>query len=60
MSELATRLPANFISTHRSCLVNIVKVTAVDLQDNVVKLGEIEVSMSRRSKNAVLERLDWI
>ncbi len=60
MSELALRLPANFISTHRSYLVNVARVTAVDLQDNVVKLGEREVPMSRRSKDAVLDRLDWI
>lgn len=60
MTELATRLPDSFISTHRSYLVNVAKVTAVDMQDNVVKLGEREVPLSRRSKDDVLARLDWI
>jgi DNA-binding LytR/AlgR family response regulator len=60
MSELGARLPGNFISCHRSYLVNVTKITAVDIQDNVVKLGDRQIPMSRRSKEAVLERLDWI
>lgn len=60
MTELAARLPNNFINTHRSYLVNLARITAVDVQDNIVKIGTREVPMSRRSKDAVLERLDWI
>lgn len=60
MTELAARLPNNFINTHRSYLVNLARITAVDVQDNIVKLGTHQVPMSRRSKDSVLERLDWI
>ncbi|SEQ31683.1 LytR/AlgR family response regulator transcription factor [Neolewinella agarilytica] len=60
MSELGARLAGGFISCHRSYIVNVTKITSVDIQDNVVRLGDRQVPMSRRSKEAVLERLDWI
>lgn len=61
LSELAGRLPLDqFISSHRSYFVNLSKITGVDLQDSILKLGSHEVPMSRRSKEAVLARLDWV
>lgn len=60
MTELATRLPDSFVRAHRSFIVDMSKITAVDVQDNVVKIGKREVPLSRRNKEAVLDRLDWI
>jgi len=61
MTELSARLSTKaFMSTHRSYYVNLSKITAVDVQENVVKLGRREVPLSRRSKEAVLKRLDWV
>ena len=61
MAELAKRLPPElFLQTHRSFLVNIEKVESVDLQESVIILGKKHVPMSKRNKDVVLKRLDWI
>lgn len=61
MSELANKLPSeNFAKTHRSFIIQIDKVTAVDLQDSVVWLGEKNVPLSKREREVFLERIDWI
>ncbi len=61
MTELAKRLPDDsFLQTHRSFLVNTTKVNSVDLQESVIILGKKQVPMSKRSREIVLKRLDWI
>jgi len=61
LADLSARLPQNqFMSTHRSYFVNLSRITAINVQDNVIKLGTHEVPLSRRSKEAVLARLDWV
>jgi len=61
LSELIAKLPTiNFAKTHRSFIVNITKITSVDLQDNVIWLGDKMVPVSRREKEDFLKKIDWI
>ena len=61
LREMAERLHSQrFIQTHRSYFVNIDKIKTLDLEDNVVVLENMHIPISRREKDAVLERLDWI
>ena len=50
----------NFIQTHRSYIVNIAKIKSVNLNDSVVVLENKDIPLSRRERDIVLERLDWI
>ncbi len=49
-----------FIQTHRSYIVNITKIKSVNLEDSVVDLGNMHVPLSRREKEEVLKKLDWV
>lgn len=61
MTELSERLPIGvFLQTHRSFLVNTKKITAVDLENSVIKLGDFEVSLSKRNRTKLLQNLDWV
>ncbi len=61
MSEMIKRLPPQlFIQTHRSFFVNYKKVSSVDLQDSIVLLNEKHVPLSKRNKEELLSKLDWI
>lgn len=61
LTELSERLPKDsFIQTHRSFLVNLNKVDSVDLQDNTLLLGKKHAPLSKRNKEEVLKKLNWI
>lgn len=61
MIELAKRLKnASFIQTHRSYLVNYKKIQSVDLQDSVLNIGDKQVPVSKRNREVLLKKLDWI
>lgn len=59
--ELKQRLSAVvFFQTHRSFLVNLKKITSVDLQDSVVFLNEHQVPISKRRREAFMKQVDWL
>ena len=59
--DLLKRLPLNlFIQTHRSFWVNIKKVDAVDLKESVINLGNKQAPLSKRNRELVLKKLNWI
>ncbi|MCB0704996.1 MAG: response regulator [Saprospiraceae bacterium] len=61
MSELIGKLPANYFQqSHRSFLVNIEKVSSVNLQDNILLLGDMHVPLSIRKQEAFLQRLNLL
>ncbi|MEM6262630.1 MAG: response regulator [Bacteroidota bacterium] len=61
LKEMADRLQLdNFIQTHRSFIVNIDKIKSVDLQDNLVVLENMCVPISRREKENIINKLDWV
>lgn len=50
----------HFIQTHRSYIVNINKIKTVNLEESVIVLENRQVPLSRREKDLVLAKLDWI
>lgn len=61
MADLSKRLPADlFLQTHRSFIVNIQKVESVNLQESVIILGEKQVPLSKRNREELLKKLDWV
>lgn len=61
MMDLAKRLTAtSFFQTHRSYLVNFRKISSVDLQDSVVIIGDKQIPVSKRNRETLLKKLDWI
>ncbi|MFK7937333.1 MAG: LytR/AlgR family response regulator transcription factor [Saprospiraceae bacterium] len=59
--ELLKKMPLNlFVQTHRSFWVNLKRVDAVDLQDSVLNLGKKHVPLSKRNREMVLKKLDWV
>lgn len=61
MTELLKRLPENiFMQTHRGFIVNSQKVESVDLEDSVVIIGEKQVPVSKRNREILLKKLNWI
>lgn len=61
MKELLESMNSNdFQRSHRSYVVNMKKVTSVDLENDTLVLGRREVPLSQREKERLLERLNWI
>jgi len=61
MKEVTERLPLNtFVKCHRSYLVNMSKVKTVDLINDFVILKEMRVPLSRREKDNLLEKLNFL
>ena len=47
-----------FMKTHRSCIVNLNKITSVDLSNNTISFTNKKISLiSRNNKKALKERL---
>lgn len=60
MADVQARLPGSFVRVHRKFTVNLDKVSSIDLQDQIIKIGDIEIPISRSHKDDLLKRLDWI
>ncbi len=61
LKELSNRLnPNSFLQTHRSFVVNIERIKKVDLEGDTIVLENRHIPISRRERQNVLDRLDWI
>lgn len=61
MKELFTMLPNElFVQCHRSFIVNLKQVKSVDLEDGLVILSERKLPFSRREKDNLLQRLEYL
>jgi len=61
MVNVQNKLPKlNFFRVHRKFSVNLNKVTTIDLQDNLLHLGEITIPISRLHKEELMEKLKWL
>lgn len=61
MKELLRRLPSElFMQTHRSYVVNFKKVQSVDLEESTVTVGNKQVALSKRNREELLKKLNWI
>ena len=55
LSELLTKLPAQFIRTHRKYAVNVEAVTQINLGDQVIDVGDFTVSLGNNYKEQFLQ-----
>ena len=61
MKELLKRLPTElFVQTHRSYVVNFKKVQSVDLEESTINVGNQQVPLSKRNREELLKKLNWI
>ena len=61
LTELVERLSRyHFVQTHRSFVVNMKKVSAVDLEESVVLLGDQQVALSKRNREEFVRLLDTL
>ena len=61
LKEVFELMPENsFIRCHRSYIVNMDKVKSVNLEDDLVVLEERSVPLSKREKDRLLDKLNWI
>jgi len=61
MKDIIKRLPeGDFIKCHRSYLINIHKIKSLDLDNDYVILHEMKVPMSRRERENLLKKLDFL
>lgn len=57
---LALLPPNNFLQTHRSYLVNAEKIRNIDLQDNLIQINKYQVPLSKRHREVLLKKLNWL
>lgn len=61
MGDVQEKLPKKlFFRTHRKYSVNLSKIKSLDLQDNLLYLGDASVPISRTHKEELLKRLEWM
>jgi len=61
MENVQKKLPQDkFFRTHRKYSVNLSKVKSMDLQDNLLSVGDVSIPISRSSKEELMKKLDWI
>jgi DNA-binding LytR/AlgR family response regulator len=61
LHELEEKLPKDlFVQSHRSYLVNVAKIRSIDLQDNFIQLKEHQIPLSKRQKEVLVAKLNWI
>lgn len=49
-----------FIQCHRSFVINVLKISSVDLSNNMIILGKHQIPISRREKSALMKRLEYL
>lgn len=52
--KLMPLLDENFIQIHRSCIVNVTKITSIDFRKNTVKLPNLELIIGKAFKKKIL------
>jgi DNA-binding LytR/AlgR family response regulator len=61
LQEMEEKLPKEiFIQTHRSYLINVDKIRSIDLQDSFIQLKEHQIPLSKRQKEVLVKKLNWI
>ena len=61
IGDLQEKLPTDaIVRTHRKYSVNLSKITSIDVQDNLIYIGEVSIPISRSYKEVLLEKLQWM
>lgn len=50
----------SFIKTHRSHIVNFSKINSIDPTKNVLRIGSIEIPISRSNRAKILEKINFL
>lgn len=50
----------DFVQCHRSFVINLLKISSMDLPLNKIHLGKHQVPVSRREKSTLMRRLDYL
>ncbi len=59
LKELAEKLPsACFFKVNKSCMVNIDRIDNIDVNNNLIIIGDYKISLSRRNKKDLLKVLE--
>ncbi len=57
ITDLVQKLPAQFVQTHRSFIVNLDKVEAIDSQYKNLTINKVDVPIGRNYKHGIMEKL---
>ena len=61
LQDLSGLLPASsFIQVHRSYVVNASKILNIDLQDSFIQINQHQVPLSKRHRELLLKKINWI
>lgn len=61
LKNLLDKISSNdLVPCHRSYIINISKISSVDLSQNTIYLGKHQIPVSRREKSALMKRLDYL
>lgn len=61
LQELSGMLSkTSFIQVHRSYLLNANKLKNIDLQDNFIQVYQYQIPLSKRHREQLLKKLNWI
>ncbi len=61
MNELLKKLPEEkFFQTHRSFYIQLEKISSIDLEESVAIINEKQIPLSKRNRDALIKKLDWI
>lgn len=61
LQDLSGLLPASsFIQVHRSYVVNASKILNIDLQDSLIQINQHQVPLSKRHRELLLKKINWI
>ena len=61
MGDVQEKLPTDtFSRTHRKYSVNLSKISSIDVQDNLIFIGDVGIPISRSYKEALLKKMNWM
>jgi DNA-binding LytR/AlgR family response regulator len=57
LQDILSKLPENFIRTHRSTVVDAMKIQSLNLDNHELQLGSVTLPIGTTYKNSILSRL---
>lgn len=57
LSDIEAKLPADFLRVHRAFIINISKITRIDLGENAVTIAKHNVPIGKTFREALMERI---
>lgn len=61
LGDIQQKLPEQyFMRIHRKYTVNLKAIKSINVQDNMILIGETEIPISRSHKEELLQKLEWL